>query len=289
MKCGNCKQDHGTIDQVKACYGVEFAPRPTATKGWPATQRQLDLIKKLVDEKGADPVNVEGLTKKDASNIIDLLIRTKPKAKVQDEVTVTSSIPNGTYTVVFSGTEFLEDNVRRTIRLRSADWATDLPAGSQVAEFLSGSDNETDFTGFAFVVKGRPRVWKRYRDDSKVRAALDFLLEGGLDKARESGYTYALASSRCFRCGHKLTVPASIHRGLGPVCAGVYGTDSDIEDTNEEGLREDLGFEDSESALLPGYDEEPWEPTCSICDGYHHGGTCPLEDSGRYEPEERML
>lgn len=25
--------------------------------------------------------------------------------------------------------------------------------------------------------------------------------------------------------------------------------------------------------------------TCSICDGYHTG-FCPLEDSGRYEPEE---
>ena len=38
-----------------------------------------------------------------------------------------------------------------------------------------------------------------------------------------AGEAYALESANCFRCGRKLTVPVSIHRGLGPECASKWG------------------------------------------------------------------
>lgn len=201
-----------------------------------ATERQVGFIQKLVDERLdpddpgdlswrdqlVDTIDGNGLTKRHASEVIDYLMGRKPvrTQHQHDDIVVTSSIPNGTYTLVF------EDD-RRTLRLRSADWAKDLPPGSQVAEFLSGADNESDYTGFAFIVKGQPRVWKRFRDDQLIVTALRALL--GLDEeaVKEAGYRYALESSRCYRCNRTLTVPASIHRGLGPVCAGVMEGEHD--------------------------------------------------------------
>ena len=45
------------------------------------------------------------------------------------------------------------------------------------------------------------------------------LILGQPTKSAESREAYALLSSRCARCNRTLTVPASIHRGLGPECA----------------------------------------------------------------------
>ena len=123
-------------------------------------------------------------------------------------------VPSGIYTVV-DGSEHV------TIRLRDAseNWH-DMPAGSQVAYFLSGSDNENSYTGFAFVAGQSFRVWKRFRSESRIVDALKTLL--GLDESerRAAGQRYAVASGRCYRCGRTLTVPSSIDAGLGPICAG---------------------------------------------------------------------
>lgn len=121
------------------------------------------------------------------------------------------SLPNGTYTVVMGG-EY------RTIRLRD-DWRDDAPAGSQVAQFLSGSDNTNDFTGFAFVTGRTARVWKKWGGAAVLGDALNVLLAAGTEERAAMGEAYALASGRCWRCNRVLTVPASIHRGLGPDCA----------------------------------------------------------------------
>lgn len=206
MKCTSCGalyfDDGDPVDPVPALDGP------------PATERQVEYVKSLIrDRDSAREVDYSTLTKRVASDLIDELLKIKPGPKpVHEDVQVTSTVPDGTYTIVHG-----ED--RRTIRLRNADWATDLPKGSQVAEFLSGPENTTDFTGFAFMVKGKMRVWKRFRQESTLVEMLSTLLSGGLEKAQQAGYQYALASSRCYRCNRTLTVPASIHRGLGPVCA----------------------------------------------------------------------
>lgn len=87
---------------------------------------------------------------------------------------------------------------------------------------LSGSDNESDYSFLGTIfdaekfVHGRKSrvgedapsarafrwIWSRFVSD-KDFAPAEFWHEG-----------------RCGRCGRKLTVPASIERGLGPVCAG---------------------------------------------------------------------
>jgi hypothetical protein len=139
-----------------------------------------------------------------------------------DEITkVEPNIPNGTYTVV------LEDGSHVTLRLRYAEWATDMPAGTQIVEYLCGCDNERDFMGFAFQQGAVYSVWRRFSTDpnrSRVVHALNVLGSAGYNgDTAQFGEAYALLSGRCWRCGKKLTVPASIHRGLGPDCAAIVG------------------------------------------------------------------
>jgi len=87
---------------------------------------------------------------------------------------------------------------------------------------LSGPDNDSDYSFLGTIfdaekfVHGRKSriteeapsarafrwIWKRFTADEDFAPA-EFWHEG-----------------RCGRCGRKLTVPESIERGLGPVCAG---------------------------------------------------------------------
>jgi hypothetical protein len=237
MRCGNCKDSHPTVQDVRDCYS---AVSPTLFHGQDRfiTEKQGAFIRKLVEERHdgdvleamranlfpcTDPMDPEkAMTRQEASELIDALLevdppQSTPTVSIGDVEVGAHVIPDGTYTVV-APTE-LGEHV--TLRLRPATWAKDLPAGSQVVEFLSGPDNEHDFTGFGFIVKGKPRIWKRYRDGGRPVIALHLLLDMQEDNVREAGHTYALASGRCYRCNRTLTVPASIHRGLGPVCAGL--------------------------------------------------------------------
>lgn len=102
----------------------------------------------------------------------------------------------------------------RTFRLRTQGAGEDFAPGRQVIAYLSGSDNDSDYTGFGFVESTERgyvvRVWKRFKGNhALVRDASLFL--GAPDAA--------LQSAHCFRCHRTLTVPASIHAGLGPECA----------------------------------------------------------------------
>lgn len=131
---------------------------------------------------------------------------------------VAAAVENGTYTIV------LPDDDYFTLRVADANWG-DFPAGTQSIAFLSGPENETDFTGCAFrYANGTVRMWKRFNGgelEHKVRLALHAL--ASIDEQREAGEAYALRSGRCSKCGRKLTVPASLHRGMGPDCAMKFG------------------------------------------------------------------
>lgn len=122
------------------------------------------------------------------------------------------SVPNGTYTVVMNGEH-------RTIRLRK-DFRSDSVEGTQVAAFLSGSDNTADYTGFAFVTGGEIKVWGKYRDSAavaKTREYLSFLMSGR-DNWEKAGNAYAKESGRCFMCNRPLTNPDSLAVMIGPEC-----------------------------------------------------------------------
>jgi hypothetical protein len=121
---------------------------------------------------------------------------------------VAKRVANAIYTAVFDGT-------RVTIKI-TKHW--EAGKTEQVCKFLSGSDNDSDYTGFAFLRGSTVQIWSRFKDNTKLARAMEIIL-GDPDA---SGEAYAVESNRCFRCNRTLTVPSSIHRGLGPECASLY-------------------------------------------------------------------
>lgn len=145
---------------------------------------------------------------------------------VADAGEVAPAIPNGFYTVLMPDAP----SGYYTIRITDADldFFTREKPGTQVASVLTGPDNTTSYTGFAFVVGRSARVWSKKSGDGFAgwRAALDLLL-GDFEKAASE---YVKRSGRCFVCNRPLTTPESIARKIGPVCAkkiGASGIDFD--------------------------------------------------------------
>lgn len=128
-------------------------------------------------------------------------------------------IPNGTYTIVF------EDGSYQTIKFEEAKKGAF--AGRRIASFMSGTDNETHYRGFAFVSPdNKMHCWKTFqhylikdRVMEAVRILYKAVRENGEEAIMKAGEAYALRSGKCCKCGRKLTVPASIHRGMGPECS----------------------------------------------------------------------
>lgn len=135
-------------------------------------------------------------------------------AAAPEAVVEGKDVPLGTYTVEFKGGSHV------TLRVKK-HWEEDkAKAGEKVVQYLSGQDNESSYTGFAFLRNGRLQVWRKF--EGKLERQREAWLVVAGDPAA-AGEAYALHSNNCFRCGRKLTVPASIHRGLGPECASKWG------------------------------------------------------------------
>jgi len=119
----------------------------------------------------------------------------------------------GTFTVVYP------NDTHRTLRLRRQPVDHTFAPGEVIAMYLRGADNTRDYEGFAFVKPSPTRIamWRRFYDNIDLREALAVVLR----QPHETGLAYALRSSNCWRCNRTLTVPASVHRGLGPICARV--------------------------------------------------------------------
>lgn len=143
--------------------------------------------------------------------------------KPVDDVTptvVTNQVPNGTYTVVLN-----DQGDYRTICLIDCPEHFNKPAGTQIAQYLSGSDNERNYTGFAFVSPHYFTIWSKFRKlnngAAQLNAALVKLLQS--ENPFEYGQAYAMRSGKCFVCRRKLTTPDSIASGIGPICAANLG------------------------------------------------------------------
>lgn len=116
-------------------------------------------------------------------------------------------------TVLFDGTYTLETGSgHRTFRLRTQAADDDFMPGVQLIQYLSGSDNESDYTGFGHIKGDRLSVWRRHRDNEALVADAERFMA---DPHGEG----VVRSVKCYRCHRTLTVPASVYNGLGPECA----------------------------------------------------------------------
>jgi len=128
-------------------------------------------------------------------------------------------LPNGTYTIILDAAT----DAYRTIRLADAPAHFNAAPGTQIASYLNGADNDSDYKGFAFVIGTQIKLWKQFAASARdqklpILTALDTLVTSAdpIAHMRE----YVLRSARCGVCGRKLTTPDSIRLGIGPVCAG---------------------------------------------------------------------
>lgn len=111
---------------------------------------------------------------------------------------------------LYDGVYTLEkDDGHRTFRLRTQGLDDDFMPGVQIIEHLTGPANDRDYSGFGHVKGGRLYVWKRHQDNALLVAdATTFMADPQA----------ALPVVQCYRCHRDLTVPASVHQGLGPEC-----------------------------------------------------------------------
>lgn len=123
-------------------------------------------------------------------------------------------VPNGYYTIVFP------DKTHVTLRLRQ-NKMENAPPNSQIVGYLSGSDNTSNYTNFAFVNGRKYRIWNRFRDQTgsfqRQFQALDTLLDKNND-VYDMGRAYAIMSGNCMMCNQLLTDPLSIECSIGPIC-----------------------------------------------------------------------
>ena len=112
----------------------------------------------------------------------------------------------GIFTVVMNGDY-------RTLRIHTPKQGAF--TGKTLIDFLCGPG---EFQSFAFLSADgkRVNVWKRFADSDLATYAAVLL---NPERARAAGLAYSLASGHCWRCNRVLTVPTSIHAGLGPECA----------------------------------------------------------------------
>lgn len=119
-------------------------------------------------------------------------------------------VPNGIYTAVFA------DQTYRTVRVKAHWDKAEGAKGTQVLQYLNGPDNRRDYVSAGFVRGADLQVWRKIGD--ATAEALQQAWAAIIGDVRTAGEAYALASGNCFRCNRLLTVPASLHRGLGPEC-----------------------------------------------------------------------
>lgn len=129
-------------------------------------------------------------------------------------------VPNSYYTVVFRDEDYVTLQV-------CDDFRKGQPEGAQMAKYLYGSNNVRNYRGFAWVKGDQAVLWNKLQSASHVysrqMAALSYLMKHGT-RAQEVGReNYALEYSHCARCRKALTVPISLHRGVGPECAKILG------------------------------------------------------------------
>lgn len=118
-------------------------------------------------------------------------------------------VRDGTYTVVFNNTENY-----RTLRIKTSK----RKQGFRIVSYLYGCDNTNDFKGFASPVGNELRFWKSFNASPDTETNLIEAWKVVINDPQKAGEAYAMRSGNCYNCNRKLTVPTSLHRGLGPDC-----------------------------------------------------------------------
>lgn len=118
-------------------------------------------------------------------------------------------ITDGRYTLVYPTGDY------RTMEVKT------LKKGNLAGRTILKIKEGHDFNGIGFLVNDAPRFWKKFAAANpevrleRIRKAVERIAAD----PEAAGLAYAMKENCCYRCGRELTVPASIHKGMGPECA----------------------------------------------------------------------
>ena len=117
---------------------------------------------------------------------------------------------NGSYTI-----QNMATGAHRTYRIKT--WTPKDGHPTRVLELMTGSDNQNDYTGIAFLNPDGVKVWNKYRNtESELHAKFFWRVVACHELLDQYD---VLLEKRCIVCNRKLTNPASIQSGIGPECA----------------------------------------------------------------------
>lgn len=181
-----------------------------------ATTAQITLFTKLVseiaelDSELAEPAKIalEQFPERSVSDasvrITRAIVTLKGlKAQAPAETPTAFHVHPGIYTVESPAG-------RRTFKVEVQASDAKFAPGKVIVSYLSGQDNTSDYTGFAFLDGTNLRPWKKFADATEL---LGFAAQLIADPDA------ALVSKNCARCNRVLTTPESIARGMGPECS----------------------------------------------------------------------
>ena len=194
----------------------------------PATEKQIAFAKALLEQRVVPNALLAQseealLNKATASQFISMLNdlpRRVGSGRATNNTVVAPApmreLAEGFYTVA-------DGNGHITFRISKSAWAD----GKLTLGVLRGSDNERSYKDIAFITSEGFRFFRTFDRDQRVVASAQLLLTGSIDEARaefmNQAEAFAMASTKCLCCLRTLTVPVSVARGLGPICAQRFG------------------------------------------------------------------
>ena len=88
-------------------------------------------------------------------------------------------------------------------------------AGKRILSYMYGTDNTSEYKGFAFVTEQGVSLWGKYKGQDFFEKSARML--ANIDKYPVE----VLFATKCRKCNRKLTNPESIISGIGPECAKI--------------------------------------------------------------------
>lgn len=218
MKCGHCKQDHGTLDEVRACAGQPRLPgmptgKPTtalsaATAGPPITPAQLAYLTKLCAQRPmwADVENLH-------ADILPRLTKAQASSKIQEALTVEPEVV--------------------AQRAEATGYAAEAKRGD--VHYIGGTYYRIHISqksGNAYAAKAIITKAAKWNLDGSLdepgtilweyqRGLISNLTKDTLTTAEQAAAFGNLVGRCCF-CSHAIDTPESTAVGYGPICAGKY-------------------------------------------------------------------
>jgi hypothetical protein len=204
MRCGNCKNHHATVDNVRACYNGESVEAEEQVERvvsvWPASEAQINYALGLQEERNLPDGYVirtrDELTNMDRAQVSDIIVLLKSMSRAEGKGVGNYTMPPGRYAVQNDDEEW---------------------------EFFEVSKpTEGRWKGYTFItlLVGSPGQYRKVKMGPERRNSVLRIIEAN---QKEAMLNYGQFSGVCGRCSSPLTDPQSLARGIGPKCATMSG------------------------------------------------------------------